>query len=59
MGDLKLKTRAIEAFDREIVGPAWRLLQAGGQPCRLVVATDHRARRRPRPHDRTGAPAVC
>ncbi len=42
MGDLKLKTRAIEAFDREIVGPAWRLLQAGGQPCRLVVATDHR-----------------
>lgn len=42
MGDLKLKTRAIEDFDREIVGPAWSLLQESGRPCRLVVATDHR-----------------
>lgn len=43
MGDLKLKTQAIEAFDREIVGPAWRMLHGDGRtPYRLVVATDHR-----------------
>ncbi|MGI6088039.1 MAG: cofactor-independent phosphoglycerate mutase [Kiritimatiellia bacterium] len=42
MGDLKLKTRAIEVFDKEVVGPAWRMLQSIGQPYRIVIATDHR-----------------
>lgn len=42
MGDLKLKLKAIEAFDREVVGPIWRGLEAGHQPYRLIIATDHR-----------------
>jgi len=42
MGDLKLKLKAIEAFDREVVGPVWRGLEAMRQPYRLIIATDHR-----------------
>ncbi|MFH1970753.1 MAG: cofactor-independent phosphoglycerate mutase [Verrucomicrobiota bacterium] len=42
MGDLKLKLKAIEAFDREIVGPVWRGLETMRQPYRLIIATDHR-----------------
>ena len=42
MGDLKLKLQAMEAFDREVVGPVWRGLEAMCQPYRLIIATDHR-----------------
>ncbi|MBI2437840.1 MAG: cofactor-independent phosphoglycerate mutase, partial [Lentisphaerae bacterium] len=42
MGDLKLKLKAIEVFDREVVGPIWRGLEAMRQPYRLIVGTDHR-----------------
>ncbi|MDP2990613.1 MAG: cofactor-independent phosphoglycerate mutase [Kiritimatiellota bacterium] len=42
MGDLKLKLEAIEAFDREVVGPVWRGLEAMRRPYRLIIATDHR-----------------
>ncbi|MFH1476785.1 MAG: cofactor-independent phosphoglycerate mutase [Verrucomicrobiota bacterium] len=42
MGDLKLKLKAIEAFDREVVGPIWRGLEAMRKPYRLIIATDHR-----------------
>lgn len=42
LGDWKLKQQAIEAFDREIVGPIWLALQAQAQPYRLIVGTDHR-----------------
>lgn len=42
MGDLKLKLKAIETFDHEIVGPIWRSLEAMRQPYRLIIATDHR-----------------
>jgi len=42
MGDLKLKLKAIEAFDRKVVGPVWRGLEAARQPYRLIIATDHR-----------------
>lgn len=42
MGDLQLKLKAIEAFDREVVGPVWRGLEAMRQPYRLIIATDHR-----------------
>ena len=42
MGDLKLKLKAIETFDREVVGPVWRGLEAMRQPYRLIIATDHR-----------------
>lgn len=41
-GDLKLKIRAIEDFDRLVVGPIWQALQARGRPYRLIVGTDHR-----------------
>ncbi len=42
MGDLKLKIQAIEDFDREVVGPVWRTLEADAEPYRLIVTTDHR-----------------
>ncbi len=42
LGDWKLKLDAIEAFDREIVGPLFRHLQERGRPYRLIVGTDHR-----------------
>jgi len=42
MGDLKLKLEATEAFDREVVGPVWRDLEAARRPYRLIIATDHR-----------------
>jgi len=42
MGNLKLKLKAIEAFDREVVGPVWRGLETMRQPYRLIIATDHR-----------------
>ncbi|MDD5677623.1 MAG: cofactor-independent phosphoglycerate mutase [Kiritimatiellae bacterium] len=42
MGDLKLKLEAIETFDREVVGPVWRGLEAMHQSYRLIIATDHR-----------------
>ena len=41
-GDLALKLQAIEAFDREVVGPAWQGLEAMGRPYRLLLCTDHR-----------------
>lgn len=42
MGDLQLKLKAIETFDREVVGPIRRGLEARGQPYRLIIGTDHR-----------------
>lgn len=42
MGDLDLKIKAIEVFDREVVGPVRRGLDAAGVPYRLIIATDHR-----------------
>jgi len=41
MGDRALKISAIEAFDRQIVGPVWQGLQAMGCPYRLIIGTDH------------------
>lgn len=40
-GDLKLKLSAIEAFDREVVGPAWQGLELRGRPYTLMICTDH------------------
>lgn len=42
MGDAKLKTKAIEAFDARIVEPVWSALEEIGQPYRMVVCMDHR-----------------
>ncbi|MDD5483626.1 MAG: cofactor-independent phosphoglycerate mutase [Kiritimatiellae bacterium] len=41
-GDLRLKIRAIEDFDRMVVGPVWRALNERGQNYRLIIGTDHR-----------------
>jgi 2,3-bisphosphoglycerate-independent phosphoglycerate mutase len=42
MGDAKLKTGAIEAFDEKVVGPLWCHLEGLGEPYRLLVCMDHR-----------------
>lgn len=42
MGDAKLKTGAIEAFDREVVLPLWKHMESLGEPYRLLLAMDHR-----------------
>lgn len=41
-GDLRLKLKAIEDFDREIVGPVWKALNEHGWQYRLIIGTDHR-----------------
>lgn len=41
-GNLGLKIAAIEAFDKQVVGPIWEHLEKMGEPYRLVIATDHR-----------------
>jgi 2,3-bisphosphoglycerate-independent phosphoglycerate mutase len=42
MGNAELKIKAIESFDREIVGPVWKGLESMGQPYNLIIGTDHR-----------------
>ena len=42
MGDAKLKTRAIEDFDRQVVAPLWQFMEELGEPYRLILAMDHR-----------------
>ena len=41
-GDLRLKLKAIEAFDAQIVGPIWEALNKSGWHYRLIIGTDHR-----------------
>jgi 2,3-bisphosphoglycerate-independent phosphoglycerate mutase len=40
-GDVKLKVRAIELFDREVVGPMIRGLKESGQDWRIGLLPDH------------------
>ena len=40
-GDAREKVRALEAVDREIVGPLLRALEAREEPWRILVAPDH------------------
>lgn len=42
VGDAKLKTEAIEAFDAKVAGPIWREMERRGDPYRLLVTMDHR-----------------
>ena len=42
VGDAKLKTSAIEAFDEKVVGPVWKELEKRGDPYQLLVTMDHR-----------------
>ncbi|MBU0677966.1 MAG: cofactor-independent phosphoglycerate mutase [Verrucomicrobia bacterium] len=42
MGDAKMKTEAISAFDANVVAPIWKALEEAGKPYRLYICTDHR-----------------
>ncbi len=42
VGDARLKTEAIEAFDGQVVGPAFLEMERRGIPYRLLVTMDHR-----------------
>jgi len=41
-GDLRMKLKAIEDFDRFVVGPVWKALNEHGWQYRLIIGTDHR-----------------
>lgn len=41
-GDLRMKVKAVEDFDRFVVGPVWEALNRSGWRYRLIVGTDHR-----------------
>jgi 2,3-bisphosphoglycerate-independent phosphoglycerate mutase len=58
MGDLLKKIGAIEAFDRQIVGPMLAGLQALGCPYRLIIGTDHCTPVSVRNHTRDPVPVV-
>jgi 2,3-bisphosphoglycerate-independent phosphoglycerate mutase len=59
MGDADLKIEAIEAFDREIVGPVWAGLESMGHPYRLVIGTDHRTPVSVRNHSAEPVPVIA
>ncbi|MCX5670935.1 MAG: cofactor-independent phosphoglycerate mutase [Planctomycetota bacterium] len=40
-GDAREKVKALEAIDREIVGPVLAALESAGQPWRILVSPDH------------------
>jgi len=42
VGDAALKTKAIEDFDAQVVGPIWQALEAKGKAYKLLVTMDHR-----------------
>jgi 2,3-bisphosphoglycerate-independent phosphoglycerate mutase len=56
LGDFKKKRQAIEDFDRNVVGPVWRALEARKEPYRLMVAMDHRTPVSLRGHSREPVP---
>ena len=55
-GDAAAKVRALEAIDREIVGPLLEALSKCGQDWRLMVAPDHETPLDTRSHDREPVP---
>ena len=55
-GDAREKVRALEAIDREIVGPLLGALQASGGPWRILVSPDHETPLDLRTHDRRPVP---
>jgi len=50
-GDAREKVRALEAVDREIVGPLLKALQGAGEPWRILVAPDHETPLEVRTHE--------
>lgn len=57
-GDAREKVRALEAIDREIVGPLLAALEAGGDDWRLLVSPDHETPVDIRTHERQPVPFV-
>ena len=55
-GDARAKVRALEAIDREIVGPILKTLEASDRPWRILVAPDHETPLDLRTHDREPVP---
>ncbi len=58
MGDLLKKISAIEAFDRQVVGPMLKGLQSLGCPYRVIIGTDHCTPVSVRNHTRDPVPVV-
>ena len=57
-GDAREKVRALEAVDREIVGPLLKALQGAGDPWRILVAPDHETPLDVRTHEGRPVPFV-
>ncbi len=55
-GDAREKVRALEAVDREVVGPLLKALEATEQPWRILVAPDHETPLEARTHDSKPVP---
>ena len=55
-GDAREKVRALEAVDREIVGPVLAALERTGQPWRILVSPDHETPLEFRTHEREAVP---
>jgi 2,3-bisphosphoglycerate-independent phosphoglycerate mutase len=55
-GDAREKVKALEAIDREIVGPVLAALESGGQPWRILVSADHETPLELRTHERRAVP---
>jgi len=55
-GDAREKVRALEAVDREIVGPVLAALESGPEPWRLLVSPDHETPLDLRTHERQPVP---
>jgi len=55
-GDAREKVRALEAIDREIVGPVLAALEASGEPWRILVSPDHETPLDLRTHERQPVP---
>jgi 2,3-bisphosphoglycerate-independent phosphoglycerate mutase len=56
MGSVPEKVRAIERFDKEIVGPVWEGMKAMGVPFRILVVTDHYTPIQAKTHERGAVP---
>lgn len=55
-GDAREKVRALEAVDREIVGPLLEALSSGGEEWRMLVSPDHETPVELRSHERQPVP---
>ena len=52
MGDLKRKLKALEDFDRRLIGPLWKGLEKQFRPYRILLTSDHATPLRLKTHTR-------